>query len=162
MSAPAVTIEVIAATTPEQIAEAKALCLEYAESLGFSLCFQGFDQEMADFPGKYAHNAGGALLLGLVDGRVAGAVALRDLGDGACEMKRLFVRPVARGTGLGGRLAEAIIAEGGRLGYRVMRLDTLPSMAAAVALYCRLGFVPIPPYTYNPVPGAMFFERALV
>lgn len=161
MSAPAAIIEIVAATTPELIAEAKTLCLEYAESLGFSLCFQGFDQEMAEFPGKYARGAGGALLLGLVDGRVAGAVALRDLGEGTCEMKRLFVRPFARGTGLGRKLAEAIIAEGGRLDYRVMRLDTLPSMAAAVVLYRRLGFASIPPYTYNPVPGAMFFERAL-
>ncbi len=154
-------VDVISAATPEQIADVKALCLEYAESLGFSLCFQGFDQEMAEFPGKYARAAGGALLLGLVDGRVAGAVALRDLGDGACEMKRLFVRPFARGTGLGRRLAEAIIAEGRGLGYRAMRLDTLPSMEAAIALYRRLGFRVIPPYTYNPVPGAMFFERAL-
>lgn len=161
MNAPGATIAIVTATTPEQIAEAKALCLEYAESLGFSLCFQGFDREMAEFPGKYARDSGGALLLGLVDGRIAGAVALRDLGERVCEMKRLYVRSFARGTGLGRRLAEAIIAEAGRLGYRAMRLDTLPSMAAAVALYRGLGFRPIPPYTYNPVPGAMFFERAL-
>jgi GNAT superfamily N-acetyltransferase len=134
----------------------------YAESLNFDLCFQDFDAEMADFPGKYAAEAGGALLLATWDGEPVGAVALRDLGGGACEMKRLYLAPAARGSGLGRRLVEAIVAIAAGHGYRAMRLDTVPgAMDAAIALYRDIGFRDIPPYCHNPVPGAIFLELSL-
>jgi len=148
------------ATGADDIANAKALCLAYAESLGFSLCFQGFDQEIAEFPGKYAPPTG-ALLIAEREGEPLGVVALRDLGEGVGEMKRLYVKPEARGLDLGRRLAEAICAEAKRLGYRAVRLDTLPSMGAAIELYRSMGFRNIAPYTHNPVAGAMFLEKSL-
>ena len=141
-------------------AAAKALFLAYADSLGFSLAFQDFEGEMAAFPGGYAP-PGGALLLAERDGEVVGAVGLRDRGDGTCEMKRLYLKPEARRGGLGRRLVLAIVEEGRRLGYRAMRLDTMPSMAEALALYRSLGFREIPPYYEgNPVPGAIYLELA--
>ncbi|MBM3510651.1 MAG: GNAT family N-acetyltransferase [Alphaproteobacteria bacterium] len=152
------------AVTAADIAAAKALSLEYAQSLGFSLCFQGFDRELATFPAMYAPPAG-ALVLARVDGEAAGAVGLRPLGDAGdrtCEMKRLYVRPSFRGLGLGRALAQAIVARGSRLGYRRMKLDTLASMQAAHALYEALGFVSCAPYDDNPIPGARYLERALV
>jgi putative acetyltransferase len=142
------------------VAAAKDLFLEYARSLDFSLCFQGFDEEMAAFPGAYA-GPRGALILAKAGGVPAGAVGLRPLDQAACEMKRLYVRPAHRGGGLGRLLAEAAIAAGQARGYGVMRLDTIPSMGAAIGLYRALGFRPIPPYTHNPVAGALFFELAL-
>ncbi len=140
----------------------KALFLEYAESLDFSLCFQDFDQEMAEFPGQYSA-PDGVLLLAKVDGAAAGAVGLRRLEEGVCEMKRLYVRPGFRalGLGLGRDLVLAILEEGRRLGYRAMRLDTLPSMEAAIALYLDVGFRDIEPYATNPIPGVRYLERAL-
>jgi Acetyltransferase (GNAT) family. len=109
-------------------------------------------------PGKYAPEKSGALLLAKVDGQPMGVVALRDLGDGICEMKRLFVDPRARGLKLGRKLAEAILAEGRRLGYRAMRLDTLQRMAEANRLYDSLGFRDIPPYIHNPLPDVRYRE----
>jgi len=149
---------VAAAQGPEDLAHIRDLFLEYARSLDFSLCFQGFDEELAALPGKYAPPEG-ALLLARVDGAVAGAVGLRPLGDGTCEMKRLYVRPEFRGTGAGRRLAERIVAIGGECGYRAMRLDTLASMEAARALYGSLGFREIPAYYDNPLCGALYFEK---
>lgn len=148
------------ATSPDDIAAAKALCLEYAESLGFSLCFQGFDKEMEDFPGKYGPPLG-SLLLAKEGTQAVGVVGLRDLGQGVGEMKRLYVKPEARGHDLGKRLAERICAEAFHLGYGAVRLDTLPSMQAAIALYRSMGFVDIPPYAHNPVEGALFLEKSL-
>lgn len=147
-------------TTADDVAAAKALCFEYAETLGFSLCFQGFDKEMAEFPGKYAPPMG-ALFLAKAGETPIGVVALRDLGQGVAEMKRLYVKPQARGQDLGRRLAERICAEAFNLGYRSIRLDTLPSMQAAIALYRDMGFVDIAPYTHNPVEGALFLEKRL-
>jgi ribosomal protein S18 acetylase RimI-like enzyme len=138
----------------------RELLLEYAAGVGVPLDFQGFDREVADLPGDYAPPRG-ALLVARVGAELAGCVALRPLGGDACEMKRLFVRPAARGLGLGERLALAIVAEARRLGYRRMRLDTLPAMAAAQSLYERLGFRDIPPYTDNPVAGTRFLELTL-
>ena len=126
--------------------------------MGVDLCFQGFEQELASLPGAYAPPRG-RLLLALDEGEAVGCVALRPLGDDVCEMKRLYLRPTHRGDGRGRMLAERIMDEARALGYRTMRLDTLPMMKDAIALYERLGFRPIDPYYANPVPGALFLER---
>jgi putative acetyltransferase len=144
----------------EALAIVRRLFEEYAASLGFSVCFQGFDQELAGLPGAYAP-PGGRLLLGWSGSEPCGCVALRPLESAVCEMKRLYVRPAYRGSGLGRRLAERLIAEAEGAGYERLRLDTLPSMGAALQLYRRLGFREIPPYTSNPAEGAVFLELAL-
>ena len=151
-------ISVLPAIDAANLAAARQLFLDYAGSLGFSLCFQGFDREMAAFPGAYGYGHRGTLLLGRVDGVPAGVVALRDLGNGVCEMKRLFVAPGARRTGLGHALATGIVAAGRDLGYVAMRLDTLETMTAAMGLYLSLGFRPCADYNGNPLPGVKFFE----
>ena len=139
------------------LASARALFLDYAQGLGFSLCFQGFDQELAELPGKYAPPKGALLLAGS-----SGCVAVRPLTDDIAEMKRLYVAPAARGTGLGRRLALASIEAARTAGYRAIRLDTIEAtMGAAVALYRSLGFEEIAPYYDNPIPGARYFERTL-
>jgi putative acetyltransferase len=154
-------IQIAPATSPTDIAAAKQLCLDYARSLDFSLCFQDFDREMAEFPGAYAPPKG-ALLLAKHGGKPVGVVALRALAGPVCEMKRLYVAPEGRRLGAGRQLTEAIIAAGRRLGYRAMRLDTVEhSMGAAIALYRRLGFRDIPPYTVNPQPDVLYLELAL-
>lgn len=153
--------QVFQATTDEHIQAARTLFEEYAESLGFSLCFQNFDQELKSLPGSYAPPTG-RLLLAIEDDQLAGCIALRKLSDGVCEMKRLFVRPAYRATGLGRFLAESIIDEASKLGYTHMRLDTIPGkMDKAIALYQSIGFVEIEPYCKNPVEGAKFMELKL-
>jgi putative acetyltransferase len=149
------------ATSPTQIAHARDLFLEYAESLGFSLCFQSFDKELAELPGDYAP-PDGRLLLAECEGQPAGCVALHKLDSKVCEMKRLYLRPQFRGKGLGRALAETVIAEAGAIGYERMRLDTVePVMKDAVAMYRRLGFKEIAPYRTNPIEGAMYMELEL-
>jgi len=149
------------AESPAQIAQARELFLEYADSLGFSLCFQSFDQELAGLPGDYAP-PDGRLLLAEYRGQPAGCVALHKLDSEICEMKRLYLRPQLRGRGVGRALAEAVIAEARAIGYRKMRLDTVePAMPNAVAMYRRLGFVEIAPYRTNPIAGALYMELAL-
>jgi ribosomal protein S18 acetylase RimI-like enzyme len=145
---------------PADLATVRAVFLEYARSLSFDLCFQNFEQELAELPGKYAPPQG-CILLAESDGGALGVVALRPLDAQACEMKRLYVRPEARGTGLGARLARAIIDEAARLDYAVMRLDTHESMQAAIGLYQALGFRDISSYAGNPVPGLHYFELAV-
>lgn len=149
------------AELPTQIAQARELFLEYAQSLGFSLCFQNFDQELAGLPGDYAPPEG-RLLLAKYEGQVAGCVALHRLEDGICEMKRLYLRPQFRGKGIGRALADRIISEARQIGYQRMRLDTVePVMKDAVEMYRRLGFKEIPPYRPNPIAGALYMELQL-
>jgi hypoxanthine phosphoribosyltransferase len=133
---------------------------EYARSLKINLCFQGFDQELAELPGRYAAPTGG-LWLALMKRRPVGCAALRKLNDDVCEMKRLYVRPAARGQGLGRRLAVTAIQAARQRRYKQMRLDTLGSMKEAISLYEGLGFRPIASYYSNPSPGAVFMELAL-
>jgi ribosomal protein S18 acetylase RimI-like enzyme len=148
------------ARSSEDLAQVRRLFEEYAESLGIGLCFQGFEQELATLPGSYSPPAG-RLLLASWDAVVAGCVALRPLEPRVCEMKRLYVRPGFRALGIGRVLVEQVIRAGGAAGYARMRLDSLPSMVAAIALYRRLGFYDIPPYRDNPVDGAVFLELPL-
>ncbi len=153
--------EIVLARRPVDLAAVKQLFLDYAESLDFALDYQDFDQEMASFPRLYAPPAGGLVLV-RVAGAAAGAVGLRPLEPGICELKRLFVRPAYRRLGLGRTLAERIIAEARAKHYRAIRLDTIGrSMASAIALYRALGFREIPAYAFNPVPGALFMELDL-
>ncbi len=158
-SKPTITIEPV--STSDDLAAAKALFLAYAQSLDFSLCFQGFDKELAEMPGKYDPSQKGTLLLGKVNGVARGVVGLRDLGDGICEMKRLYVAPEGRGHNLGRLLADAVIAEASRLGYRLMRLDTLRRMVAANRIYDALEFRDIPPYYDNPMDDVRYRELKL-
>jgi ribosomal protein S18 acetylase RimI-like enzyme len=152
---------VVQAESSAQIAHARELFLEYAQSLGFSLCFQNFDQELAGLPGDYAPPEG-RLLLAECEGELAGCVALHKLDGEICEMKRLYLRPQFRGKGLGRVLADKIINEARSIGYKRMRLDTVdPVMKDAVAMYRRLGFREIAPYRPNPVAGTLYMELDL-
>ena len=154
-------LSLLQAESPAQIAQARELFLEYAASLGFSLCFQKFDKELAELPGDYAPPHG-RLLLAELKGELAGCVALHRLEASLCEMKRLYLRPNFRGKGLGRTLAGAIINEARKIGYHRMRLDTVgPVMKDAVAMYRKLGFREIAPYRPNPMPGTLYMELEL-
>ena len=134
--------------------------MEYAAGLDVDLGFQDFERELRELPGEYAPPAG-RLLLALETDEPAGCVALRPFGAQVAELKRLYVRPAYRGTGLGRRLAETAVAEAREAGYERIRLDTLPSMHAARALYRSLGFVEIDAYRPNPVHETTYFELSL-
>jgi len=153
-------IQISEADAGENLLEIRRLMKEYAASLGVSLDFQDFDAEVASLPGEYGP-PNGRLLLAQDGEEIMGCVALRKLEEGACEMKRLYVRPAFRGAGVGRALAEAVIAEARRMGYRRMRLDTLPGMDRARAMYAELGFREIAPYRFNPIAGSAFLELVL-
>ena len=161
-------LSLLAGASAEELAVVRRLFHEYAASLGFDLGFQGFEQELAELPGEYAPPRGRLLLClaeepasGALDGRALGCVALKPLDPETCEMKRLYVRPAHRGSGLGRRLAERVLEEARAIGYRRMRLDSIATMKEALGLYRSLGFRPIPPYRYNPSPGAVYLELEL-
>lgn len=155
------TATLAACTTAEDYADARRLFEAYAHSLGFSLCFQGFDREIEALPEHYGP-PGGRLLLARDDGGAAvGCVGVQRLDDAACEMRRLYVVPEARGTGLGRQLAEGALDAARDLGYLLTRLHTLPSMAAAQALYRDLGFEDAPAYNTVPSPDVVYLERSL-
>ncbi len=128
--------------------------------MNVDLCFQGFQEELAGLPGRYSRPSGD-LLIGLDGERTVGCVAVRKLDEVACEMKRLFVRPEARGTGLGTELAQEVIAVAQELGYTLMRLDTLDRLAEAMHIYEKLGFRRTAPYYENPLPGVVYWELKL-
>lgn len=154
-------LRIFQANYADDVQRARTLFEEYASGLGFSLCFQGFDQELANLPGDYAP-PDGRLLLAEEGDELAGCIAMRKLEPHVCEMKRLFLRPAYRGRGLGRALVQSIIDEARKLGYTFMRLDTVPGrMDDAIALYRSIGFVEIGPYCENPVEGAKFFELDL-
>jgi ribosomal protein S18 acetylase RimI-like enzyme len=154
-------IKFIQAETPSEVGQARELFIEYSEWLGLDLCFQNFEKELAELPGRYAP-PDGRLLLAISSGEIAGCVGLRKIGEGVCEMKRLYVKPGFRGLGIGKALALHLVEEARSLGYDAMRLDTLPlKMNEAIKVYRFLGFREIAPYYDNPVEGALFLELTL-
>ena len=154
-------VKIIQATTQEQLEAARLLFRRYEEWLGLDLCFQGFEVELANLPGKYEPPAG-RLLLAYLDERLAGCIALRKLEDGICEMKRLYVRDEFQGQRIGVQLIERLIGDARDIGYSKMRLDTYPAkMSKAVSIYESRGFIEIPPYYTNPHDGVLFMEFTL-
>lgn len=153
-------LEITSVQDDSLLPDVRGLFREYANSLGFHLCFQDFEQELAELSVRYAPPQG-AILIGRWNGDLASCVAMKPLGDGLCEMKRFFVRPEFRDKGIGRQMAEAIIAAGRKAGYRAMRLDTVPSMQSAIKIYEALGFSDTEPYVFNPVPGVRYLELVL-
>jgi ribosomal protein S18 acetylase RimI-like enzyme len=157
-------IELVSPQTAQDWDGTRAILREYADSLDVDLCFQGFEEELAGLPGAYAPPAG-LMLLALVDGEVAGCGAFRNLPDvdypNACEMKRLYVRPAFRRFGLGRLIAQALMDRAAQAGYSSMLLDTLDEMEAARGLYESLGFEEVPPFYFNPIPGAHYLKASL-
>ena len=153
-------MQLVAGHTPDSLPVVRELFVEYADATGLDFCFQKFDQELAELPGRYAPPSG-RLFVAMHDGRAAGCVALRKLEGATCEMKRLYVRPAIRGQKVGRQLAEAVIAAAREVGYQRMRLDTLASMKAAIDLYESLGFQRIAAYYENPIPDVVYLELLL-
>ena len=153
-------MEIKQAATQTDIQAVRELFREYEAFLNVDLCFQGFEEELAGLPGKYAP-PGGDLLIARDGDLVVGCVGVRPLGLGICEMKRLYVQPRARKTGLGRQLAQAIIKSARKLGYVTMQLDTLEKLTAALGLYHALGFTQTSPYYTNPLEGVVYLELAL-
>ncbi|WP_429301086.1 GNAT family N-acetyltransferase [Paraburkholderia sp. GAS199] len=153
-------VEIVEAQFPEQVATVRAIFRDYADSLGIDLGFQDFETELAQLPGKFAAPRG-RVLLAWQDAQAVGCVAMRPLDDTVCEMKRLYLRPEGRGQQLGRALATRICRLAKDAGYTRIRLDTLPTMTAAMQLYASLGFEPIPAYVFNPIEGTKFLELDL-
>lgn len=149
------------ARSKEDLAEIATLFRAYAASLEVDLAYQGFEAELAALPGKYAPPTGRLLLARAPDGTPIGCAALRPLDAAICEMKRLYVAPAGRGRGLGAQLVQALLREAEAIGYREIRLDSLPSMGTAIALYRRHGFEEMAPYYDTPVAGTVFLRRRL-
>ena len=150
------------AVTQADLAAAASLFRAYAASLPIDLAYQGFEAELAALPGKYAPQHGALLLARGKDGASLGCVALRAIEpEGCCEMKRLYVSPEGRGLGLGKALVQAILSEAAKLGYREIRLDTLPTMTGALALYRKMGFEPVAAYYDTPIAGTVFLAKRL-
>ena len=155
-------LKIIQAENKEQIETARKLFREYETWIELQLCFQGFDEEVANLPGKYAAARRGRLFLAFADEKLAGCIALRKLEDGICEMKRLFVKDDFRGQKIGIALIEKVIEEAREIGYEKMRLDTYPpKMGKAVQLYESYGFHEIPAYYENPYGDTLFMEKDL-
>ena len=154
-------LTIIQAETGKNLELARNIFKEYAASLDFDLDFQDFEEELSDLPGQYAPPEG-CLLVAMYGEKPAGCIGLRKINHGICEMKRLYVKPQFRGSGIGRVLAEAIIEEARQIKYARMRLDTVPSMEKARVLYVSLGFKKIRPYRYHPIPGSEFMELALL
>ena len=146
--------------TADQISIAKELFLEYARSLDFDLAFQDFEKEVAALPGAYS-DPDGCILLAFQDAEVAGCVALRRLEPGIGEMKRLYVKPKFQKRGMGRALANAVIEKAAQFGYPKIRLDTVPTMQAAIQMYRSMGFYSIAPYRENPISGASYLEKEI-
>ena len=153
-------MQIRAARFPQEFEIVRELFLEYAAGVGVDLCFQSFDEEVSQLPGKYAP-PGGGLWLAVEGDDIAGCVALRAIDVEACEIKRLYVRPNHRGSGLGRMLAEHVLAAAKEMKFRRVFLDTLPTMTAAIAMYRKLGFADVEPYCHNPVAGALYLARDL-
>jgi len=160
MTTQSANVGIIHAVTPEKIAAVRGLMREYGASLGVDLSYQNFEEELRGLPGDYAPPLG-TLLLALAGEEAAGCVAIRPLAENFCEMKRLYVRPAWRSTGLGKRLVEAALGDARRAGHHFVRLDTLPAMTAARQLYAALGFLPIAPYYQSPIAGTAFLQLDL-
>ena len=153
-------LSIAEARWPDDRATVEALFREYVTSLAEDISFQNVDDELSRLPGKYTR-PGGVVLIARDGAEAAGAVAYRMVEPGVCEMKRLYVRPAFRGSGLGRELANELIEDARHTGYRTMLLDTLASMSSARALYRDLGFVAVAPYYDNPLPGVMYMAREL-
>jgi ribosomal protein S18 acetylase RimI-like enzyme len=153
-------MELLNVSTEEHLEIARELFEEYAASLNFEICFQNFAAELARLPGDYAPPSG-RLLLAIRDGHAAGCVAFRRMDDGVCEMKRLYVRPGFRGSGIGKALADAAVRQAREIGYTSMRLDTVSSMQKAQAMYESMGFVDIKPKCCMSCEGVRYMELKL-
>lgn len=153
-------LKIVSADSDEYLEHIRELFKEYTASLGFDLSFQNFDKEFAELPGKYAA-LDGRLLLAIFDEKIAGCVALRKYERDICEMKRLYVRPEFRRKGISTALSIEVINAAREIGYSAIRLDTVPWMKEAIALYHSIGFKDIAPYRYNPIPGTVYMELKL-
>lgn len=161
-ASPEPAFRIATAATSADVAAVRMLFQAYADGLGVDLGYQDFATELSTLPGTYAPPAGALLLARDAAGAPIGCVALRPMATGGCgEMKRLYVAPPARGLGLGRALLDAVLGEAARLGYREVRLDTLPTMTEAIAMYRRHGFVPIAPYYAGAPAGTLFLARAV-
>lgn len=153
-------LKLIYAETDEHLEIIRELFREYEEYLGFHLCFQNFEEEMKTLPGKYA-SPEGRLIIAEYNSEIAGCVAVKKIGEGVCEMKRLYVRPKFRGKKIGRMLAERIVADASDIGYDLMRLDTLERLKEAISLYRSMGFKETTAYVYNPIEDVVYMELKL-